>query len=558
MLKHLSISNIVLIDILDIDFSAGLSILSGETGSGKSVLLDALLLVTGGRGDGALVRRHSDKGQVTAIFDFPRVQELENLFKESNITIEDCIVLRRVQFPDGKTKAYVNEQLVSVNFMRAIGSFLIDIHSQHSDRALLDVSGHRRILDSYANIELSLNKLRTLYRNLCHASDALKDYKERRANSSQDVEFLKFAVEELQALAVQPGEENELVEMRSKLLKKERLAVELSSIINEFQQSSSPTSIISSMLRKLERKGSEFHDLLNKSISFLNEAQENLSDAQHEIENSFSEVQYDVQELENIEERLFSLRAMSRKYSVTIDQLPELEKKMVEDLADIGRGNEKIVFLEQALDEARKNYDYAAKNISVTRHKFAKVLEKKVMEEMPALKLENVFFKVNITSDIQDISADGIDRVEFYVQTNIGEGFGPLMKLASGGELSRFLLALKVVLVDQGSIPTLVFDEVDSGIGGAVADAIGYRLKQLSKKIQLLAITHAPQVAARADKHFLVYKKNQPDNVMQRVKTYIEVLSPQERREEIARMLAGSHVTEEARAAAEMLLELSK
>ncbi|AKK20511.1 DNA repair protein RecN [Candidatus Liberibacter africanus] len=556
MLTHLSIRNIVLVESIDIDFSAGLSIISGETGSGKSVLLDALFLVTGGRGDGSLVRHNSEKGHVTAVFENPCVQELENIFTEANFTLEECIVLRRVQFPDGRTKAYVNEQLVSVNFMRLVGSFLINIHSQHSDRALLDVNGHRKILDSYAGIDLSLREMKVLYRNWCHASNALKEYKERKKTSSKDIEFLRLAVEELQALAIQPGEENNLVEMRSKILKKERIAVELSSIMNEFQHSSSPISVVSSMLRRLERKGSEFHDLLKNIISFLNEAQDNLSDAQNEIEKSFLEVQYDAKELENIEERLFALRAMSRKYSVSIDQLPQLEKKMGEDLVDISAGNQKIVSLEQELDEARQAYDQAAQNISAKRYKFAKILEKNLMEEMPDLKLENVRFSVNITSDIKDISPDGIDKVEFYVQTNIGESFGPLIKLASGGELSRFLLAFKIVLVDQGLVPTLVFDEVDSGIGGAVSAAIGYRLKKLSKKIQLFAITHAPQVAARADKHFLVYKKNEPGNI-QRVKTYITVMTLQERREEIARMLSGSHITVEARAAAEKLLDFS-
>ncbi|WP_244668458.1 DNA repair protein RecN [Candidatus Liberibacter africanus] len=486
MLTHLSIRNIVLVESIDIDFSAGLSIISGETGSGKSVLLDALFLVTGGRGDGSLVRHNSEKGHVTAVFENPCVQELENIFTEANFTLEECIVLRRVQFPDGRTKAYVNEQLVSVNFMRLVGSFLINIHSQHSDRALLDVNGHRKILDSYAGIDLSLREMKVLYRNWCHASNALKEYKERKKTSSKDIEFLRLAVEELQALAIQPGEENNLVEMRSKILKKERIAVELSSIMNEFQHSSSPISVVSSMLRRLERKGSEFHDLLKNIISFLNEAQDNLSDAQNEIEKSFLEVQYDAKELENIEERLFALRAMSRKYSVSIDQLPQLEKKMGEDLVDISAGNQKIVSLEQELDEARQAYDQAAQNISAKRYKFAKILEKNLMEEMPDLKLENVRFSVNITSDIKDISPDGIDKVEFYVQTNIGESFGPLIKLASGGELSRFLLAFKIVLVDQGLVPTLVFDEVDSGIGGAVSAAIGYRLKKLSKKYSYL------------------------------------------------------------------------
>ncbi|WP_181577827.1 DNA repair protein RecN [Candidatus Liberibacter asiaticus] len=553
MLTRLSIYNIVLIESLDIDFSAGLSILSGETGSGKSILLDALILVTGGRGDGGLVRRHAEKGQVVAVFEISHLPALEILFAEANLTLEKHVILRRVQFPDGRTKAYVNDQVVSVNFMRAVGSLLIEIHSQHADRSLLDVQGHRKILDSYADIDLSLCELGTLYRHWCCTADALKKYQEQKS-SSQDVEFLRFSIDELQALAVQPGEENELVVMRSKILKQERIAVELSSIMDDFHKSSSPISVISSMLRRLERKSTEVPDLLQKSISFLNEAQENLSDAQHEIERSFSEIQYDAQELANIEERLFALRAMSRKYSVSIDQLPELAKKMEEDLADISEGNEKVVSLERVLYEARQAYDRVAQDISTKRYQFAKMLEKNVMAEMPALKLENVCFTVNITSDKEDISPDGIDRVEFYVQTNRGENPGPLMKLASGGELSRFLLALKIVLVDQGSIPTLVFDEVDSGIGGAVADAIGYRLKQLSKKIQLLAVTHAPQVAARADRHFLVYKTNKPDDT-QRIETYVAVLTPQERREEIARMLAGSHITEEARAAAEILLE---
>ncbi|MFV0256626.1 DNA repair protein RecN [Candidatus Liberibacter solanacearum] len=557
MLTHLSIRNIVIIENLDIDFSAGLSILSGETGSGKSIILDALFLAIGGRGDGGLVRRHTEKGQVIAVFHVSPVQELKNMFAEANITLEDNVILRRVQFPDGRTKAYVNDQLVSVNFMRAVGSLLIEVNSQHADRSLIDVSEHRKILDSYANLAEDLDNLGILYRNWRQASDALQEYKTKKKFSAQDIDFLRFSVEELQSLAVQPEEENQLAEMRSRIVKKERIAVELASIMEDFNQSSSPIAIVCSILRRLERKNTELPDLLTEAISFLNEAQANLSDAQHEIEKRFSEIQYDSQELENIEERLFALRAMSRKYSVSVDQIPELVKKMEKDLDDIHAGSEELCSFERALDESRQVYNHAAQNISEKRRHFAKILEKNIMEEITALKLDNVLFIVNITSDIQDISFHGIDRIEFYVRTNLGESPGPLMKLASGGELSRFLLALKIVLVDRGSVPTLVFDEVDSGVGGAVADAIGYRLKKLSKKNQLLVITHTPQVAARADVHFLVSKKKNLEN-MERTETTVLVLTPQERCEEIARMLAGSHVTEEARAAAVRLVELSQ
>ncbi|MBY7649467.1 MAG: DNA repair protein RecN [Candidatus Liberibacter europaeus] len=556
MLIRLSIRNIVLIDSLDIDFSAGLSILSGETGSGKSVLLDAIFLAIGCRGDGGLVRRNSEKGQVIAIFDTPNSRAIKDIFEEANITLEDNLILRRVQFSDGRTKAYINDQLVSINFMRSVGSLLLEIHSQHAERFLLDISGHRKILDSYAGIEEDLHNLEILYRNWCKSLDALRDYNAQTKTSTQDIDFLRFAVQELQDINVKLGEESELSKMRSSILKQEKIAVDLTEMIEEFNKSSSPISVVSSILRRIERKNFDFPDSLNQSIHYLNEALDNLSDAQQEMEKVLSEIKYDSQELENIEERLFSLRAISRKYSVPVDDIPNLTKKMITDLTDISACGDKICSFEQDIVEARKSYDHAAQDISAKRRQFAQKLEKNVMAELPALKLEGVRFMVNIISDMHDISPNGIDKVEFYVQTNVGENPGPLMKLASGGELSRFLLALKIALFDYGSVPTLVFDEVDSGIGGAVADAIGHRLKQLSENTQLLVITHAPQVAARADTHFLVDKRNNPDDP-ERIITYISTLSKKERCEEIARMLAGVKITDEARAAAKKLLDLN-
>ncbi|MBL0849126.1 MAG: DNA repair protein RecN [Candidatus Liberibacter ctenarytainae] len=554
MLINLSIRNIALIESIDIDFFSGLSILSGETGSGKSILLDSLFLAIGGRGDGGLVRRHAEKGQVTATFDVPDLRIFKDLLEEANITPEDCLILRRIQFPDGKTKAYINDQRVSVHLMRSVGSLLVEIHGQHADRSLIDVSGHRRMLDSYAEIEDDLHHLGVLYQNWRKSADALQEYKMKKKASSQDIDFLRFSIEELQSLTVNNGEESELSEMRSRILKQERISTDLGGMIEQFNKSSSPIATVSSMLRRMERKSLELPDLLEPSIVLLSEALENLSHAQQEMEKVFSEIRYDVQALNNIEERLFALRAMSRKYSVPVDQLADIEKKMVEDLANICAGNEKMDILEQDLLESKQAYDAIAQNISAKRHQFAQLLERNVMAELPALKLENVRFMVTITSDIKHMSSEGIDRIEFYVQTNMGENPGPLMKLASGGELSRLLLALKIVLIDRISAITMVFDEVDTGIGGAVADAIGCRLKQLSTKNQLLVITHSPQVASRADTHFLIYKENKSEG-SERMITDISVLVQQERYEEIARMLAGRHITEEARAAAKSLLE---
>ncbi|MBA5724293.1 DNA repair protein RecN [Candidatus Liberibacter sp.] len=557
MLIHLLIRNIVLVESLDIDFSSGLCVLSGETGSGKSVLLDAISLALGGRGDGGLVRRGTEKGQVSAIFDIPENHSLGVLLCEANIHHEGNVVFRRVQFSDGRTKAYINDQLVSVGFMRTAGCLLVENHSQHADRALIDVSGHRNILDSYAGIDEDLHNLGVLYRNWRQSVDALQEYKTKKTISSQEIEFLRFSIQELQSINIQPGEETVLAEKRSRMLKQERIASDLAGAFEELNGSASPISVVSSMLRRIERKSSELPGFLDSCVTSLNEAFENLSNAQQAMEKALSEIEYDSGELESIEERLFALRAVSRKYSVPVEDLPDLEKKMVSDLDDIQAGSEKLVSFEKILSEAREAYDIAAQDISSKRRQVARSLEKNIMVELPALKLENVIFMVKIISDSEEVSFRGIDKVEFYVQTNSGENAGPLMKLASGGELSRLLLALKIVLVDRGSAPTLIFDEVDSGVGGAVADAIGYRLKQLSEKAQVLVITHAPQVAARADTHLLIYKQNKSED-RDRMVTHVLALTKKERCEEIARMLAGRHITNEARAAATRLLELNQ
>lgn len=371
----------------------------------------------------------------------------------------------------------------------------------------------------------------------------------------RDAEYLRLSVEELQNLAAQEEEETILAEVRANMARTERKLSDLNEIYEEFNRSSSsPITIITSILRRLERKKSDLNSSFDGIISSLDAALEKLETVQMEIETVLSGLEYDPKKLEDIEERLFLLRAASRKYSVSVVELPSLTKKMTADLAYFDDSVDELCRLEKECLSAQTAYYTTAQNISDKRRNAAEAMTKEVMTEFPSLKLEQACFMVEIVSNQENFSPEGIDRVEFYVQTNVGERPGPLMKLASGGELSRVLLALKVVLAHRGSAPTLVFDEIDAGAGGAVADAIGFRLKRLAKNVQVLAITHAPQVAARADTHFLITKTPLSTD-HQRMVTHVTTMTEKERCEEVARMLAGTYITEEARAAAARLLK---
>lgn len=551
MLSHLSIRDIVLIERLDIEFSKGLSVLTGETGAGKSILLDSLSLALGARGDASLVRHGAEQGQVTAVFDVPVKHPARVFLTENGLDDDGDIILRRVQSSDGRTRVFINDQVASVALLRELGRKLVEIHGQHDDRALVDIDLHRSLLDAFGGLDERVETVREKFKLWRDAEQTLNRHRARVEAAEREGDYLRASVEELDKLNPQPGEEDELAEQRAVMMKSERIASDVNEANDLLSGQGSPVPSLASLVRRLERKANEAPQLLEPVINAIDEALDKLALAQDGIEAAIRAIDFDPRLQEQVEERLFALRAAARKYSVPVSELPALRDKMDADLADLDAGAEKLEKLEKEARLAQEAYDEAAGLLSVARHETAAHLKAAVMAELPALKLERAKFIVEMTSNAQNRTVDGIDIVEYWVRTNPGTRAGPMMKVASGGELSRFLLALKVALADRGSAPTLVFDEIDTGVGGAVADAIGQRLARLSSRVQVLSVTHAPQVAARASTHFLIAKSADKSD---RVSTSIRVMETSERQEEIARMLAGASVTDEARAAAERLL----
>ncbi|BBD38739.1 DNA repair protein RecN [Aminobacter sp. Y103A] len=550
MLSRLSIRDIVLIERLDIDFTPGLSVLTGETGAGKSILLDALSLALGARGDASLVRHGATQGQVSAVFDVPRNHPARTLLADNAIDDDGDIILKRVQTVDGRTRVFVNDQPSSVTLMRDIGRALVEIHGQHDDRALVDAGAHRDVLDSFGGHVGEAKATADAWKLWRGAEQELSRHRARVDAAAREAEYLRASVTELTKLDPQPGEESELAELRAAMMRVEKIASEIQDAQDVLSGSSSPLPQLASLLRRLQRKAAEVPGLLDEVVKSLDEAMISLDAAQSGVDAALRATEYDPQRLEKAEERLFALRAAARKHNVAVDDLARLRDTMVADLADLDAGEERLQVLETQARTSRDAYDRIAANLSELRKTVAESLRKTVMAELPELKLERAEFIVEMSSEADNRMQEGIDQVEFWVRTNPGTRPGPMMKVASGGELSRFLLALKVALADRGSAPTLVFDEIDTGVGGAVADAIGQRLARLSRRVQVLSVTHAPQVAARAATHFLISKKGNTDKVA----TGIHEMDRTARQEEIARMLSGASITEEARAAAERLL----
>jgi DNA repair protein RecN (Recombination protein N) len=550
MLSRLSIRDIVLIEKLDIDFAPGLSVLTGETGAGKSILLDALSLALGARGDASLVRHGAARGQVTAVFDVPRNHPARALLADNAIDDDGDIILRRVQTADGRTRVFVNDQPASVGLMRGIGHALVEIHGQHDERALVDPAAHRDLLDAFGGNLGAARSTAEAWRLWRAAEQELSRHRARVQAAAREADFLRAAVAELSGLDPQPGEETDLAELRATMMRAEKIASEVHDAQDVLSGQGSPLPQLASLLRRLQRKAGEAPGLLDEVVRSLDEALISLDAAQSAVEAALRATEYDPQRLEKAEERLFALRAAARKHNVAVDDLAQLRDAMAADLADLDAGEGRLHGLEKQAAAARDAYDASAAQLSALRHAAASGLTRAVMSELPALKLERAEFIVELSSEPDSRMEEGIDQAEFWVRTNPGTRPGPMMKVASGGELSRFLLALKVALADRGSAPTLVFDEIDTGVGGAVADAIGQRLSRLAKRVQVLSVTHAPQVAARAATHFLISKSGGAD----RVATGVAAMDSAARQEEIARMLAGATITEEARAAAQRLL----
>jgi DNA repair protein RecN (Recombination protein N) len=553
MLTRLSIRDIVLIDRLDIDFASGLAVLTGETGAGKSILLDAFALALGARGDASLVRQGAEQGQVTAAFDVPADHPARAVLAENDIVAEDELILRRLQVADGRTRAFVNDQPVGVQVLKGLGAALVEIHGQHDDRALVDAATHRRLLDAYGGLDALAAEVAALWTARRDAESAVAEHRAQVERAAREADWLRHAVEELTALAPQPGEETTLAERRTAMMQAEKVAEDLRDAHQAVAGQSSPAPMLAAAVRRLERRQAQAPGLIEPAVRAMDAALTALDEARGHLEAALSAADPDPRVLERIEERLFALRAAGRKYNAPVDNLAALAARYASDLALIDAGAAQLAALEKASAAAAQAYEMAAATLSERRTRVAEMLDKAVNAELKPLKLERAKFSSAIESDAGLGGPHGIDRVEFWVRTNPGTPPGPLMKVASGGELARFLLALKVVIADKGSAPTLVFDEIDTGVGGAVSDAIGVRLARLGRRVQVLAVTHAPQVAARADHHYLIAKD--AAGKARRVTTRVTELEPARRREEIARMLAGAEITAEARAAAERLIK---
>jgi DNA repair protein RecN (Recombination protein N) len=552
MLARLSIRDIVLIERLDIDFSKGLAVLTGETGAGKSILLDAFALALGGRGDAGLVRHGVEQGQVTAVFDVPKKHPAAAILRDNGFEDTGEMILRRVQLSDGRTRAFLNDQAISIQTLKAIGSTLVEIHGQHDERALVDTATHRLLLDAFAGLEKDVGAVEGLWEARRAAQTALTEHRAGMERAARDADYLRHASDELMKLDPQEGEETLLAERRTAMMQGEKIAEDLREAHAAVGGPQSPVASLAAAVRRLERRAASAPKLVEDAVKAMDAALNSLAEAEQHLHAAIVAADFDPGELERIEERLFALRAAARKYSTPVDSLAGLAQKFKADVALIDAGADQLKGLEKAAREADDAFSAAAKKLSAARVKSADKLNKAVNAELAPLKLDRAKFTTQIESDPASPGPQGFDRVEFWVQTNPGTKPGPLMKVASGGELSRFLLALKVVLSDRGSAPTLVFDEIDTGVGGAVADAIGARLARLAEKVQVMAVTHAPQVAARADQHLLISKDALDKG--KRVATRVNALAADHRREEIARMLAGAEITAEARAAAERLL----
>jgi DNA repair protein RecN (Recombination protein N) len=552
MLNALSVRNIVLIDQLDLALDGGMTVLTGETGAGKSILLDALTLALGGRGDASLVRSGHESGQVVAVLQLAADHPARAALRDNAIPDDEDIILRRVQFADGRTRAFINDQPVSAALLQKVGAQIVEIHGQHDDRALVDVATHRAALDAFGELDAQAAKVRDAWQNLVDAQDAVAAQRALVAEALAAEDYARHTVDELSKLKPQRGEEEELAERRQHLQQAERAASDVVEIDDMLNGHSAPGPALAGLMRRLMRKIDGGATLFQPLVDTLDGSLAALDRTTDALEELKREMAYDPNELESVEERLFALRAAARKHQTTCDGLSEVLAKYSADLETLHSGETRLVALEAAQAKAMETYRKHAEALSKGRAKSAAALGKAVGSELPDLKLGAAKFIVDHQIDQNRIAASGFDQIAFHVQTNPGTSAGPLLKVASGGELSRFLLALKVVLADRGSAPVLIFDEIDTGVGGAVADAIGRRLARLAGKVQVLAVTHAPQVAARAQRHLLIEKQAVKEGAFMR--THVKPLDSDARQEEVARMLAGATVTDEARAAASKLL----
>lgn len=552
MLTELSIRDIVLIDKLSLSFTDGLNVLTGETGAGKSILLDSLGLALGARADRALVRSGAEKGVVAATFSVPVGHPVWAQLHE--LAVDDGageIRMKRQVSSDGRSRAWINDEPVGQTAMASVASSLIEIHGQHDDRGLLDAAAHRNLLDEFAEAMPLRADVATTY-------SVLKDKLTEQARVHQAVdalareeEYVRHAVSELETLSPEPGEDSSLAEKRSLMMQGEQAAKELIAFQEILGSNEGVDATVRGVLRRLARLGEDLSTVLAPVASSLDRAAEELSTANDELYRIQGALAFNPAELERIEERLFEIRRLARKHKCQPDDLATVREQFSEKLAGIDGGAELLLAADKGVEVAREKYIAAVEKLSKARRKTSSTLDLQVNAELGPLKLEKATFRTKIdTLNEQEWGEFGAERVVFEVKTNMGSDFGPMVKVASGGELARFILALKVVLSQRSSPLVMVFDEVDRGIGGATASAVGERLKRLSDRSQLLVVTHSPQVAARGDTQYQISKEDIRSDTL----TSVVELTPADRKEEIARMLAGSTVTDAARAAAEQLL----
>lgn len=555
MLTHLAIRDIVLIEKLDLALEEGLGVLSGETGAGKSILLDALGLALGARGDASLVRTGCAKGTVTAMFSPVTGHGAFAMLEDAGIEAEEgAIVVRRVQQADGKSRAFINDQPASVSLLRQLGAMLVEIHGQHDDRALMDVSFHRAALDAYGSLQDQVAEVTRLWEALSEARQAYETHEARLARAETERAFLEHALQELRELSAQEGEEAALADKRQLMMNAEQFSDAVSAAKSALLDGDAAGEI-NTALKKLERRREQAGGALDGLCSALERVVIEMNEAQSQIEEASHAFVLDPAELERAEERLFALRALARKHKVEVDGLAALAQQFESDMQSLEDGGAELSRLNAALEAAQNAYAAAAGKLSDARISAAVRLDKQILQELAPLRLDKARFETRVETDEARAGPAGVDRVEFLIAANPGTPLAPIVKAASGGELSRFLLALKVVLAAHASAPTLVFDEIDTGVGGAVADAIGQRLARLADGLQVLAVTHSPQVASRAAHHLLISKiEGVGEPIDRRMITRVAALSGEGRREEIARMLSGAEVTSEARAQADRLL----
>ncbi|MEG3662671.1 DNA repair protein RecN [Celeribacter halophilus] len=548
MLRSLDIRDMLIIDRLELEFQPGLNVLTGETGAGKSILLDSLGFVLGWRGRADLVRAGAAQGEVTAVFDLPKGHDAEEVLAELGMDTDDGeLILRRVNTADGRKTAWVNDRRVSGDVLRRLSEVLVELHGQHDDRGLLNPRGHRVLLDTFGGLEPQLAKTRRLWKELAAARKALATAEAEQAALKDEEEFLRHAVGEFDALAPEPGEEAKLDAERRLMQSAEKIAADVAKAHQAISYDGGE-GMLSDALKWLEGAAEKADGRLDNAIEALGRALNELAEAQSDVEDCIEALRFNPHELEAVEERLFAIRGLARKHNVLADDLPALADDLRSKLAALDSGAGDIAALAKAVAEAEAAYDAATGRLSAARAKAASELDALMARELAPLKMERAVFSTEITEG--EPGAEGRDAVAFTVATNPGAPSGPLGKIASGGELSRFLLALKVCLTRDQSGVTMIFDEIDRGVGGATADAVGRRLKSLAEEGQVLVVTHSPQVAALGGHHWRVAKRVENGVTLSEVIP----LDDAARVDELARMLSGDTISEAAREAARSLL----